>query len=125
LPALLRALRVSERAAQVGFDWPDVAGARAKVDEELEEIDRARDLGAKEALEHEIGDLLFAAVSLARKLDIDPETALRTTIDRFQSRFAYIEDRLSERGKKPRDSDLAEMDALWEEAKRDDRVTEK
>ncbi len=125
LPALLRALRVSERAAQVGFDWPDVDGARAKVDEELREIDAARDLGAKEALEHEVGDLLFATVSLARKLGVDPETALRKTVDRFQSRFEYIEDRLAERGKKPRDSDLAEMDAMWELAKRDSRVTEK
>jgi MazG family protein len=121
LPALLRALRVSERAAQVGFDWPDVAGARAKVDEELAEIDRAM----PEALEHEVGDLLFAAVSLARKLGVDPETALRKTVDRFQSRFAYIEDRLQEKGKRPRDSDLAEMDAFWEQAKRDRGVTEK
>jgi len=125
LPALLRAQRLSERAAQVGFDWPDVAGARAKVDEELGEIDRARVAGVRDELEHEIGDLLFAAVSLARKLEVDPETALRKTVDRFQRRFEYIEDRLSERGKKPRDSDLAEMDALWDEAKRDGRVTEK
>ncbi|HKA89172.1 MAG TPA: nucleoside triphosphate pyrophosphohydrolase [Haliangiales bacterium] len=125
LPALLRALRVSERAAQVGFDWPDVAGARAKVDEELREIDAARDVGAHDALEHEVGDLLFAAVSLARKLGVDPETALRKTVDRFQGRFEFIEDRLAERGKKPRDSDLAEMDALWDVAKRDSRVTEK
>jgi MazG family protein len=119
LPALTRALKLSERAAAVGFDWPDAAGARAKVVEEMDEIDRAAAAKDTAALEHEIGDLLFAAVSFARKLGVDPEGALRAANGRFSSRFAYIEDRLRERGKAPRDSDLAEMDALWNDAKKD------
>jgi nucleoside triphosphate diphosphatase len=119
LPALTRALRLSERAAQVGFDWPDAAGARAKIGEELAEIDAAVAAGDRAAIEHEIGDLLFAAVSLARKLGLDPEAALRGTIDRFVSRFAFIEDRLRDTGRAPRDSTLEEMDALWERAKRE------
>jgi len=119
LPALTAALKLSERAAAVGFDWPDADGARAKVVEELGEIDRAAAEKDAAALEHEIGDLLFAAVSFARKLGVDPEGALRAANGRFSSRFAYIEDRLRERGKAPRDSDLAEMDALWNEAKKE------
>ena len=127
LPALTRAHKLSERAAAVGFDWPDAAGARAKVVEEMAEIDHAAVTGDPAALEHEIGDLLFAAVSLARKHRVDPEAALRAANGRFSSRFEYIEDRLRERGKSPRDSDLDEMDALWEEAKRvrHSTVTEK
>jgi MazG family protein len=127
LPALTRAMKLSERAAAVGFDWPDAAGARAKVAEEIAEIDREMAGEDRVAMEHEIGDLFFAAVSLSRKLGIDPEAALRAANRRFTSRFEYIEDRLRERGRSPRDSDLAEMDALWEEAKRTarPRVTEK
>ncbi len=125
LPALTRALKLSERAAQVGFDWPDVAGCRAKVAEELTEIDQALVAGDKNALEHEIGDLLFATVSLARKAGVDPEAALRGCMTKFTSRFEHIEDRLKERGKTPRESDLAEMDALWNEAKSNNLVTEK
>jgi MazG family protein len=127
MPALARAQKLSERAAQVGFDWPDAAGARAKVAEELEEIDRAMEGGDAAALEHEIGDVFFAAVSLARKVGVDPEAALRAANARFQTRFEFIEDRLRERGKTPRDSTLDEMDALWDQAKqvRNARVTEK
>lgn len=122
LPALTRAHKLSERAAAVGFDWPDAAGARAKVAEEIDEIDAAMQQGDAAALEHELGDLFFAAVSLARKLSIDPEAALRAANLRFTKRFEYIEDRLRERGKAPRDSDLAEMDGLWNEAKADPSV---
>jgi tetrapyrrole methylase family protein/MazG family protein/ATP diphosphatase len=118
MPALARAQRISERAAAVGFDWPDVAGTRAKVVEELGEIDRAIAEGSAARIEAEIGDLLFAAVSLARKLDCDAESALRGAIAKFERRFEHVEDRLRERGRTPRESDLAEMDALWEEAKR-------
>jgi MazG family protein len=117
LPALARAQKLSERAAAVGFDWPDAAGARAKVAEEIDEIDAAMRTGDAAALEHELGDLFFAAVSLARKLAIDPEAALRAANSRFTTRFEHIEDRLRERGKTPRDSNLEEMDALWNEAK--------
>ncbi len=127
LPALTRAHKLSERAAAVGFDWPDAAGARAKVAEELVEIDRAMVDGDAAALEHELGDLLFASVSLARKLGVDPEAALRAANTRFSTRFEYIEDRLRDRGKTPRESNLDEMDVLWNEAKLrcNVRVTEK
>jgi MazG family protein len=118
LPALVRAERLSRKAAKVGFDWPDVAGCRAKVDEELGEIDDAIAGGVAAAIEHEVGDLLFAAVSLARKVGVDPEAALRAANRRFEKRFEYIEDRLRERGRSPRESDLKEMDALWNDAKR-------
>jgi MazG family protein len=117
LPALTRALKLSERAAQVGFDWPDVDGCRAKVAEELGEIDRALAEKDTKALEHEIGDLLFATVSLARKAGVDPEAALRGCMNKFTTRFEFIEDRLKDLGKTPRDSNLEEMDALWNEAK--------
>jgi len=117
LPALTRALRIGERVAAVGFDWPDVAGARAKVAEELGELDRAFAEGNPERMTDELGDLLFAIVSMARKLGLDPEAALRGTMRRFQTRFAYVEDRLEEKGKRPKDSNLTEMDAFWDEAK--------
>jgi MazG family protein len=117
LPALTRAMKLSERAAQVGFDWPDAAGCRAKVTEELAEIDKAIAEGNPDRVRQELGDLLFAVVSLSRKLGHDPESALRGTMDKFSDRFRYIEDRLRERGKSPRESNLEEMDALWDEAK--------
>jgi len=117
LPALARAQQISARASRVGFDWPDASGCREKIAEELDELDRAMAAGDKAAIEHELGDLLFAAVSLARKLDVDAEAALRACTRRFTERFEYIEDRLSERGRAPAESDLAEMDALWNEAK--------
>ncbi|HEU5055343.1 MAG TPA: nucleoside triphosphate pyrophosphohydrolase [Kofleriaceae bacterium] len=118
LPALSRAHQVSAKAARVGFDWPDAQGCRDKVAEELGEIDRAMASGDRAAIEHEIGDLLFAAVSLARKLGVDAEGALRACTRRFGDRFAFIEDRLRERGKTPAESTLEEMDALWNQAKK-------
>jgi MazG family protein len=118
LPALARAQQLSRRAGKVGFDWPDAAGSRAKVVEELAEIDGAAAAADPAALEHEVGDLLFAAVNLARKHGVDAEAALRAANRRFEGRFAYVEDRLRERGKAPHESDLAEMDALWDDAKR-------
>jgi MazG family protein len=117
LPALSRAHQVSAKAARVGFDWPDAQGCRDKVGEELDEIDRAIASGDRAAIEHEIGDLLFAAVSLARKLGVDAEAALRACTRRFTDRFAFIEDRLRERGTSPAQSNLEEMDALWNQAK--------
>jgi MazG family protein len=118
MPALARAQGLSERAARVGFDWPDVAGCRAKVAEELGEIDEAIADGDRAAVAHEIGDLLFAAVSLSRKLDIDAEGALRATTDRFVKRFEHIEDELHADGRGPKQSTLEEMDRLWEQAKK-------
>ncbi|RMH40816.1 MAG: nucleoside triphosphate pyrophosphohydrolase [Deltaproteobacteria bacterium] len=117
-PALARAQKLSERAAAVGFDWPDAAGCRAKVDEELRELDEAIAAGDRARVEAELGDLLFAVTSLARKLGVDAEGALRAAADEFTRRFEHIEDRLHERGRSPRDATLDEMDALWEAAKK-------
>jgi MazG family protein len=115
LPALARAAKLGERAAQVGFDWPDAAGPRAKIDEELRELDAATDPAA---VQRELGDLLFAVVNLARKRGVDAEAALRGTIERFTARFGFVEERLAAAGRAPKHATLAEMDALWEEAKR-------
>jgi MazG family protein len=117
MPALARAQQLSSRAAQVGFDWPDVAGCRAKDVEELGELDAAATGGDPDEVTAEVGDLLFAAVSLARKLGVDAESALRGATRKFQRRFEHIEDRLRERDRSPRDATLDEMDALWNEAK--------
>ncbi|MBI5482106.1 MAG: nucleoside triphosphate pyrophosphohydrolase [Deltaproteobacteria bacterium] len=117
MPQLVRAFRLTDKAARVGFDWPDVDGPRAKVDEELAELDRARaELGQAAALA-ELGDLLFALVNLARHEGLDPEEALRGANERFIARFGYIERRLREQGRDLQATGLAEMDALWDEAK--------
>ncbi len=117
MPALSRAQQLTARAAQVGFDWPDTASCREKVTEELGELDDAIAAGDAEAIRAELGDLLFAAVNLARKLDCDAEDCLRGTTARFVERFEYIEDQLDQRGLGPRQSTLEEMDRLWEAAK--------
>ncbi len=118
LPALTTAFRISEKAGAVGFQWPDVQGALAKLDEELLELreEMASQAGPRE-LEREIGDLLYSVVNVARYLRIDPERALRGTTAKFQRRFRHIEARLHERGTSPEKVSLAEMDALWNEAK--------
>lgn len=118
LPALVAAYRLQEKAAAVGFDWPTPGGAMAKVREETEEVAAAMREPADAALAREIGDLLFATVNLARKLGVDPERELRATMARFRERFRHIERRLAETGRSPSDTNLEEMDALWEEAKR-------
>jgi MazG family protein len=119
LPALVAAYRLQEKAGAVGFDWPDVAGPLQKVREEIGEIEGeiGRGSGADPALAHEVGDLLFAVVNLARHLAIDPERELRAACHRFRDRFHHIERRLAERGRRPSEASLEEMDALWEEAK--------
>jgi MazG family protein len=117
MPALARADRLTEKASRVGFDWPDAAGARAKVAEELAELDAAIAAGDLREVEHELGDLLFAAANLGRKLGLAPEEALRATIGRFVTRFTHVERRLAARGVPHGEATLAEMDALWEEAK--------
>jgi ATP diphosphatase len=121
LPALDRAEKLQARAATVGFDWPSVKETRAKVEEEFEEAKEAEN-DPKAAFE-EVGDLLFAVVNYARKLDIDAESALRATNEKFQRRFRSIEAALGARGKSPGQSGLAEMDALWNEAKLAERKT--
>jgi len=117
LPALLRAARAGEKAARVGFDWPDLAGARAKVDEELAELDTAMRGEDRERMEHELGDVLFALVSVARKLDLDPEAALRGTLDRFGQRVRWVEQHVKEQGQDLAALDAAALDSLWQQAK--------
>lgn len=117
MPGLLRALRVQQRAARVGFDWENEEQVWKKVREELEEVREALQGGRHPRKEEEFGDLLFALVNYARFLRINPENALRGTIDKFTKRFHYIEAQLAKRGKTAHDSTLEEMDALWEEAK--------
>jgi tetrapyrrole methylase family protein/MazG family protein/ATP diphosphatase len=117
LPALLRAMRVGEKAARVGFDWPDLAGARAKVEEELAELDEAIRGNEREHIEHELGDVLFALVSVARKLDVDPEAALRGTLERFGQRVRRVETTVQARGQELTSLDAEALDALWQQAK--------
>jgi MazG family protein len=116
-PALMRAERLTDKAASVGFDWPEQGGARAKVTEELDELDEAIASGDRAAIEHELGDLLFSVVNLARWLKVHPEDALRGTIERFTRRFGHVEETLAAGGQAPADVDLARLDALWDEAK--------
>jgi nucleoside triphosphate diphosphatase len=116
LPALTRALKLQAKAGKVGFDWNDPRAVVRKIREETDEIEAALDAGDANAAA-EVGDLLFAAVNLARHLDADPEALLRATNQKFERRFAAIERALSARGKAPQDATLAEMDALWNEAK--------
>ena len=118
LPALVAAYRVQEKAGAVGFDWPEVAGATAKVREELGEIEQELGGDTTPALAHEVGDLLFSVVNLSRKVGVDPERELRAATHRFRDRFHHIELKLAERGKTPSQASLEEMDALWDEAKR-------
>ena len=117
LPALTRALKLQDRASKVGFDWNDPRAVLAKLREEMDEIETALDEGDDDAVAGEIGDLLFAVVNLARHLKVDPDGALRSTNVKFERRFAAIEHALATRGKTPADATLAEMDALWDEAK--------
>jgi len=116
LPALTRALKLQDKASKVGFDWNDPRAVLRKIREEADEIEAALDADAANAAA-EVGDLLFAAVNLARHLHADPESLLRQTNQKFERRFAAIERALAARGKAPQDATLAEMDALWEEAK--------
>lgn len=117
LPALARAQKISSRAGKVGFDWPTWHGSLDKVREEVGEVAEIADGSDDAAKHHEIGDLLFAVVNTARKLGVDAEQALRDATTRFQSRFSYVEDALAAQGKTPKQSNLEEMDALWNLAK--------
>jgi ATP diphosphatase len=116
LPALTRALKLQDKASKVGFDWNDPRAVLHKIREEADEIEAALDGDVSDAA-GEVGDLLFAAVNLARHLRADPEAVLRGTNHKFERRFAAIEQALAAEGKKPQDATLAEMDALWDEAK--------
>jgi tetrapyrrole methylase family protein/MazG family protein/ATP diphosphatase len=124
LPALTRAQRIGEKVSRVGFDWPDARGSRAKVTEELGELDEAIASGDGDRIEAELGDVLFALVNLARHVHVDAEGALRRTIDKFSRRFDHVEARVKQAhgGWPTRESDdrltLEELDGYWDEAKR-------
>jgi MazG family protein len=117
LPPLLMAYRLQERAAGVGFDWPDASGPLEKVKEELGELEREAGSGKREAIEEEVGDLLFAAVNLARKLGVEPNQALEKANDKFTSRFDAVEELAAQRGIEIGRASLTELDQLWNEVK--------
>jgi nucleoside triphosphate diphosphatase len=117
LPAVTRALKLQHRAARVGFDWNHIGPVLDKVEEELQEVRQALADKAP-CLPEEIGDLLFACINLARFTGVDPEAALRRTNAKFEQRFRFIETRLAEQGRTLEEASLAEMDSLWEQAKR-------
>lgn len=116
-PALTRAMALQQKASSVGFDWNDPRAVLAKIREEVDEIEAALDDGKPEDIAAETGDLMFALVNLARHVEANPEMALRTTNAKFERRFAYIERALRAKGHKLENATLAEMDALWNEAK--------
>ncbi|RVV99320.1 nucleoside triphosphate pyrophosphohydrolase [Mesobaculum littorinae] len=125
LPALTRALKLQKRAARVGFDWPDPGGAAEKLAEEAAEFAEAARTGDPDAIEDELGDVLFSTVNLARHMGQDPEAALRRANEKFAHRFAQVEARLAAEGRSPRDATLEEMEAHWQAAKaaaRDERA---
>jgi len=117
-PALLEALKLSKEAAKFGFDWQDIDGVFNKIEEEINELKEAVNHGQQFEVEEEIGDLLFAVVNLARKLGVEPETALKRANMKFRERFQRIEELLSQDGKNLEGATLEEMDRLWEKAKR-------
>ncbi|WP_058316165.1 nucleoside triphosphate pyrophosphohydrolase [Cognatishimia activa] len=122
LPALLRAVKLQKRAARVGFDWPDTSHVLDKIVEESQELVEARDDLTQAEVEEEFGDLLFVMANLARHMGVEPEGALRSANAKFTRRFEKVEEKLADRGKSPVQSDLAEMDALWDEAKAEEKA---
>jgi ATP diphosphatase len=121
LPALTRAVKLQNRAARVGFDWPDAGAVLDKIAEETAELVEARGAGDAVALAEEYGDLMFVMANLARHLGIDPEAALRGANAKFTRRFRGVEAALAAEGRRPEGSTLAEMDALWDAVKRDEK----
>ncbi|NVB41825.1 nucleoside triphosphate pyrophosphohydrolase [Pseudenhygromyxa sp. WMMC2535] len=117
LPGLQRAWRLQNKAAGVGFDWPDLEGPRAKVREELAELDAAIEAGELDHIEEEFGDLLFVLVRLGQKLGVEAETALRRTNEKFERRFAHVMARCHEQGLDPQAAGLEVLDGFWDEAK--------
>jgi MazG family protein len=122
LPALMRAQKLQKRAARVGFDWPDVGGVIAKIREELDEVEQAIAEGARDHIEDELGDVLFAVTNLARFMDIDSEEALRRTNHKFTRRFQHIEAELAKQNIALRDAGLEQMERLWNEAKQHEKA---
>ncbi|MEM9028199.1 MAG: nucleoside triphosphate pyrophosphohydrolase [Pseudomonadota bacterium] len=122
LPGLTRAIKLQNKAARVGFDWPDIAPVFAKMKEELNELEDAIAADDPDAREAEVGDLLFVIANVSRHLKVDPEAALRRTNQKFVTRFQRIEAILAADGRTPKQSDLAEMDRLWDQAKAEERA---
>lgn len=122
LPALIKAYRIQGKAQGVGFDWETADQVWDKVKEEMDELKAEVDANDADKMEAEMGDLLFAVVNLARKLHINPENALERTNKKFIGRFTYLEDNTLKKGKDLKDMTLAEMDELWDEAKRLERL---
>lgn len=122
LPALARAGKLTKRAAKVGFDWPDFAAVKAKVDEELAEVAEAQASGDAAAVQEEIGDLLFAVANLARHAGVDPESALRDANFKFTRRFHHVEARCREDGIEPKDAGLERLDRYWNEVRATDKA---
>jgi len=118
LPALVEAQQISSRAARAGFDWENAEQVLEKLDEERREFAEARERGSQDQLEDELGDLLFVIVNLARFVKVDPEQALRRTNAKFRERFAHVERRLAAQGKAVNGTPIEELEALWQEAKR-------
>ncbi|MGC1260925.1 MAG: MazG nucleotide pyrophosphohydrolase domain-containing protein, partial [Jannaschia helgolandensis] len=122
LPALMRAVKLQNRAARVGFDWPETVAVLDKMREEAVELVDARDTLTADEVAEEMGDLLFVMANLARHLGVDPEAALRDANAKFTRRFEAIEDALATEGRTPKDSDLAEMDRLWDAVKLAEKI---
>ena len=122
LPALTRAWKLTKRAARVGFDWPTTGEVLAKLKEEISELEAEIEAGDLGKARGELGDVLFVLANLARKLEVEPEDALRSSNAKFVRRFHYIERQLAATGKTPDQSDLAEMDALWNAAKTSEKT---
>ena len=124
LPALLEAFQLTTKAARVGFDWRDAAQVFEKYDEEMNElrVELGREERNEQALAEELGDVLFVATNLARKLNVEPEMALKSANRKFRRRFGFIETQLAAQGRSCGEASLAEMDALWNEAKQAERA---
>ena len=120
-PALSQAYLLTQKASRVGFDWPNIEGVLNKLDEEMREFREALSLRDRRKIREEIGDILFVMANVSRFLEIEPEGALKKTLDKFVSRFHYIETSLQRAGKPFNESNLIEMDRLWEESKRKER----
>jgi len=125
LPALMEADKVSHKAAGLGFDWPDVGGVLAKVREEAEELASAQQTQDAKHIEHELGDLLFTIVNLARYLKVDPEQALRKSTARFRGRFAHVEKKVGESGREFKETTLEQMEEWWQEGKKEETRSRK
>ena len=123
LPALTRACKLQKRAARVGFDWPDASQILDKIEEEIAELRVELEAGRQDRIEDELGDLIFALVNLARRVDTDPEAALRHTNGKFERRFRFLESALTVQGKDLASASLNEMEALWQQAKDADTLS--